>query len=195
MRFTTLMLFAIICISCKQSNELTVKKYPYSNLQSATFEKVFLDSYKTYSDLMSTLDSLACHGKMPEVVFLNDSTQKEIEIFAFCKENIPVFDPKSRNLIHLHNEKIIKNDSVFNIENLNEIMKKDFENYGSNPDFADHPSDVLIFVSVSGFEKIKTLKSILNQITDVYDSISSEKYLNIILLPHIQMPEMPSDLN
>lgn len=181
-------------LSCKQNKDVSVKKYPYSKLQSATFEKVFLDSFETFSDLMSTLDSLACYGKMPELVFHNDSVQKEIEIFVFCTENIPFFDPKSRNLIYFHDEKTIKNDCVFNIENLNEILIKDFENYGSNPDFADHPSEVLIFVSVSNFEKVKTLKSILNQITNVYEAISTEKYLNIILLPHIDMPALPAVL-
>lgn len=195
MKAYRIMFIFMMFLSCKQNKDVSVKKYPYSNLQSATFEKVFLDSFETFIDLMSTLDSLACHGKMPELVFHNYSIQKEIEIFVFCTENIPVFDPKSRNLIHLHDEKIIKNDSVFNIENLNEILKNDFENYGSNPDFADHPSEVLIFVSVSNFEKVKTLKSILNKITDVYEAISTEKYLNIIILPHIDIPAMPAVLN
>jgi hypothetical protein len=187
-----ILIFSLVLSSCNKTYDLKIKKYVNSNFASSEYVKVYLDDYETYGELMKILDSLACNDEMSKIIFDDKEFTKDIEVFVFCSNNLPIFDPKSRNTIILNNGMFVKNDVFYNdLDSLSYIMKMDYENYGLNPNYAVSPEKVLFIVSDSNTKKIASVKFMLNEITAAFDKLKMKEDLIILLAYNINESPPP----
>ncbi|QTY27891.1 hypothetical protein [Flavobacterium sp. CS20] len=182
-------LLLIFLVSC--SKESGTKSYFNSDFEDTKSSKINLNEFNSYGELMNSIEKIACSDRITNLSFNGVHNKKEIHIFSFCPDKMPVYDPKNRNTIYFEKGNLIKNEKIVSFDSLDYILNKDFKNYGENLNFADKPEKLVIIILDDKNGDLETLKNFLDKITKAYDTIGTSKSLKVMMDNYVEIPPMP----
>ncbi|WP_194428395.1 hypothetical protein [Psychroflexus planctonicus] len=195
MRILTSTLIFLILLSCDKKTDTQVKSYFNSNFDKSLSIQIDINDFNDYGELIKSIEKISCSDSIANLTFTKDNIKKRINVFSFCPEKIPIYDPKHRNTIYFENEKLIKNEKIFDIDSLNYILENDLKNYGENPKFAESPEKLAIIILDDNNGNLNSITLFLDKLTDIYDSIDKSVSLNVMMAEYIEIPPLPPNPN
>lgn len=191
-----LILLIITIIGCqisdRKENQLAQKEYGNWNAGNGSLGvELELEGFKTWKELLNRTERIACNDSTPKITLKTDKEIKTIYFRNSCWENFGSILIKQRNTIEIHNDTINKSDENFYpLDSLENVLKRDFENNGTNPKLSDNPEKLLIYVSYDNFEAKKLIKT-LDKLTCVYEQITNRTDVKIWLNKKFYFPQPP----
>ena len=195
-KISFLILLILTIFGCQNSdrkeNRLVKKEYGNWNAQNDSLGvELEINGFKTWKDLLNRTDRIACNDSTPKITL---NTDKEIKTIYFrnpCWENYGCILIKQKNTIEIHNDTINKSDENFyQLDSLESVIRRDFENNGKNPKFSDNPEKLLFYVSYDNFEPEKLIKT-LDKLTRAYEKITNKSDIKIWLNEKFYFPPPP----
>ena len=154
-----------------------------------------LDSFDDFKDLINRVNQIVCNDSLPKIVIKNKKKNKSVYLRNPCSENYGCILIRSRNSVDIINDTIFKHwEKYYPLDSLDNVLKRDLNNYGKNPFYSDHPEKLLIRVYYTK-EGIKRLPKMLDKLTKTYSKLDSIHEIKIWLTnyyPFIPAPPPPS---
>jgi hypothetical protein len=187
-RLITILLIGLLSACNTKITTPEVKTYGnYRANKSELNVSIQLSEFSNYSELLERIRNTVCNDSIP-VIILN---AKNIERRVFINEScIPLpFNPKGKHYIEIAFDKIfnpwthktIKTDSLTQI--IQNQLKYEKEN-GFNSYF--------VAFQLRPDEKLNTLEKFLNNLLESFDTLNSDKTLNVALWEVYPPPPNPN---
>lgn len=186
----------MISIGCRNSEnkepQLILKEYGKFELakDSLSFE-LKLNQFKNFKQLLEKTEKAVCNDSFPKLVINKKDKTKIIYFQNPCWDHYACILIFQRNTIEIHNDTIIKQNQIFYpLDSLDNILKKDINNYGKDPFFSDKPEKLIIYISYdeNGLER---LPNTIDKLTDSYEKITSKLDIRIWLNERIEFIPPP----
>ena len=175
-------IFLLSCVKNKIKDDSIPSKQDYGKdfiyNKEPTIE-LNLKDYKDYDQLAGKIESIVCNDSIPIISFNDIKGLKSIYLGKLCLSDT-INKIKQNNIIQVHNNYIIKNGIEYSLENLSQVLKKDYSNQGKNPNYSESPEKIKIFISYD-YDGLKKLINTLSIITNIYDQLNIEKDLRVFL--------------
>ena len=168
----------------KVNNEIVIYPNKYIKDSIVTYR---LENFTEIKSLMDSLDNLFS----VKLTFKDSLILKSVypkALYKYSCITIPLY--KDNIVLAIDKFSAIKNDTVYSINNLKNIFKKDFLNIDNNPYYCKNPNKLVILINTKNSD-IVTLKKQLITITRAYDSLNVDYSLNIELREFIKPPPPP----
>lgn len=190
----TLLILSIIGCqnSVKKENGLVHKEFGNwdSENDSLGVELTF-SQFKTWNDLVQRTEIIACNDSTPKITLRTDEEIKTIYFRNPCSENFGCILVKQRNTIEIHNDTIKKlGENFYPLDSLENVIKRDYENNGLNPNLCDNPDKLLFYISYDSMKSEKLLKT-LDKLTQSYENITNKRDIKIWLYENLYIPPPP----
>jgi hypothetical protein len=168
------LLFIILVFSCKPKTENYY--YPsFEKLKEKKAETLKLENFDNYDELISKLENLN-YGEKYGILKLNNKNRiYDLGLstrFGYCYGG-PVI--KRKNLITISEDSIMKNDDLFHISHLTEILEKDLKNNGIENEYAESSEKLRISLALKNSENFINLKEYLLNIIEQFNQLNKEK--------------------
>lgn len=196
----TISLFSIIAIliaGCTgltvEDSSVTYKNYGYETQDNSVFVNVDYTGFKTFKSFVNHIETSVCEGQIPKIRVKNKEYVTDVSISNPCFSKYGCILLKNKNIITLHNDLVERRGRFYSLDSLEFIIKRDVENYGRNPLYADHPNKVFFKITydTANFEKFpETLKTLV----DTYEKITQRADIKIWLATPIPVPPPPPPL-
>ncbi len=176
----TFVTLIILLSSCSQKNNKLTIEYNKSLVKSdpnKVIVQINIDSISDFKMFQEKIQSAVCAKEIPVILFQINDTIKKIYTTEFCWDDLDNISYKARNNIDIIDDVIRKDEKIYSLDSLCNLMKKDFLNYGKNPNFSDHPENLIVNISYTSKE-FNNLKFLLNRITNCYDNLGMKTQLN-----------------
>ena len=176
----TFVTLIILLSSCSQKNNKLTIEYNKSLVKSdpnKVIVQINIDSISDFKMFQERIQSAVCAKEIPVILFQINDTIKKIYTTEFCWDYLDNISYKARNNIDILDDVIRKDEKIYSLDSLCNLMKKDFLNYGKNPNFSDHPENLIVNISYTSKE-FNNLKFLLNRITNCYDNLGMKTQLN-----------------
>src|SRR5690606_36207640 len=132
-------------------------------------------------ELLNRTEDIVCNDSLPKITIKTDQKIKTIYFHNPCSENYGCILIKQKNVIEIHNDTIFKSwELSYPLDSLENVLLRDIENYGKNPELADNPRKLLIYLSYDSLQPDKLYRT-LDVLTDVYSEITDSTNINIWL--------------
>ncbi|OIQ27070.1 MAG: hypothetical protein BM564_13460 [Bacteroidetes bacterium MedPE-SWsnd-G2] len=139
--------------------------------------------FNNWIDLVERAGKIICNDSVPKITL---RTSNEIRTIYFpnpCWENDSYKIIKSKNVIEIHNDTIYKHPkSIFPIDSLESVLKKDITNNGINPMLSENSKKIMIFISYDKQNDFNKLLENLDKLTDQYYGITNNTDIKIWLI-------------
>ena len=186
-------------LSCKQPEQkINVQPIKVVNFGKLTNQndslsvELELNQFGNYRDLLDRTENIVCDDSIPIVTIRNVKNIKRISFLNPCWNDYACILIRQKNIIQLHNDTIYKlGELTYPLDSLENVLRRDIENYGKKLDFADNPSKLIIFVSYSSLQSDKFI-STLDRLTDVYLKITDSTNIKIWLNRRIEVLPPPA---
>ena len=140
------------------------------------------NQFDNWFDLVERTGKIVCNDSLPKITLTLDNKIKTIYLRNPCWEDDSSKIIKQKNVIEIHNNKIFKNKkSIFPIDSLKSVLKRDIENNGGNPILSENSEKLLVFISYDKNNGFKNLSSTLNQLTETYYGVTNNTDIKIWL--------------
>ena len=150
-----------------------------------------LNEFKDFSELLNRTEEVVCNDSLPKLTIRNDQRIKTIYFHNPCWENYGCILIKQKNVIEIHNDSIFKSwELSYPMDSLETVLRKDIENHGKNPELADNPRKLLIYVSYDSLLPDK-FNETLDRLTDIYSKVTDGTNINIWLNERIDLIPPP----
>lgn len=195
--------FLIIAISllirCQNSErskpKLSVEYGKEKNQNDSLGVELRLNSFKNFRELVSRTNKIVCNDSLPKITLTSEKKLKTIYFQNPCWENYGCILIKQKNTIEIHNDTISKAwETYYSIDSLENVLRRDIENYGKNPMLADNPKKLLIYLSYD-FKGLERLPKTLDLIIESYSKITNSTDINIWLQEKHEIPPPPPPIN
>jgi len=134
-----------------------------------------------FRELLNRTEDIVCNDSLPKITIKTDQKIKTIYFHNPCSENYGCILIKQKNVIEIHNDTIFKSwELSYPLDSLENVLLRDIENYGKNPELADNPRKLLIYLSYDSLQPDKLYRT-LDVLTDVYSEITDSTNINIWL--------------
>ena len=128
------------------------------NLQVEYFEK--------FSDLERIIDSINCASKTLKLDFYNEMKMVSFYLTILCK-GVEIVDYKSRNVLIIHNDKILYGNDLLPLDDLESEILKHLNNYGESPIYSEGPQSFVIRISYDEYS-LRKLPILLSRLKKLY---------------------------
>ena len=164
----------ILVFSCKPKTETFY--YPsFEKLKEGKIDTLNLVKTGNYEELISKLENLNYAGKFGVL-----KLEKENKIYnlslttrhGFCYGG-PII--KEKNLITISEDSIMKNDKVFHISSLTEILEKDLKNYGKENEYAESSEKLRISLALKNPENFVYLEKYLISLIEKFNQLNKKR--------------------
>ncbi|MGB5820692.1 MAG: hypothetical protein WBG90_14500 [Saonia sp.] len=175
---------------------LTLVDYGRWNAQNDSLSvELKLREFKDFRELLNRTEDIVCNDSLPKVTIRTDQKIKTIYFHNPCWENYGCILIKQKNVIEIHNDTIFKSwELSYPLDSLENVLRRDIENYGKNPEFADNPKKLLICVSYDSLQPYRLYRT-LDGLTNVYSKITDSTNINIWLNERIDFIPPPPPPN
>ncbi|WP_282136615.1 hypothetical protein [Seonamhaeicola maritimus] len=156
------------------------------------------NQFNNWVDLVERTGKTVCNDSLPKITLTIDNKTKTIYFRNPCWEDDSYNIIKQKNVIEIHNNKIFKNkESIFPMDSLKGVLKRDIENDGENPMLSENSEKLMVFISYDQNNGFKNLSSILNQLTETYYRITNKTDIKIWLTDreYFRLPPRPEEKN
>ena len=174
------LLLIILVFSCKPKTENFY--YPsFEKLKERKIDTLNLENIGNYNELISKLENLNYGEKYGFLKLKNENRIYNLNLttrHGFCYGG-PII--KEKNLITISEDSIMKNEKVFHISSLTEILGKDLKNYGKENEYAESSEKLRISLALKNPENFVHLEKYLISLVEKFNQLNKEgKYeLNI----------------
>lgn len=201
-KISSLIILILVAISCqdmerKEKKELlTLVDFGKWHTQDDSLGvELELEEFKSFRELLIRTENVICNDSLPKLTIRTDQKIKTIYLHNPCWEDYGRILIKQKNVIEIHNDTIFKSwELTYPIDSLENVLRRDIENYGKNPDLADNPRKLLIYVSYDSLRPARFLKT-LDGLTEVYKKITDSTNINIWLNERIDLIPPPPPPN
>tara|TARA_R110001583_G_scaffold190587_1_gene354953 strand:+ start:346 stop:978 length:633 start_codon:yes stop_codon:yes gene_type:complete len=202
-KISFLILLILTIIGCNNSDkkEKQLVKIEFGNLDSASDSlgvELKLNQFKNWRDLLERTERIACNDSLPKITVKSDNKIKTIYLRNPCWEDFGCILIRQRNVIEIHNDTINKSDmNFYPLDSLQNVIKRDIENNGENPELCDNPEKLLFYVSYDK-NQMGNLPKTLDKLTESYNRITNKTDIKIWLNEKIYFvppPPPPKELN
>ncbi|TRO66823.1 hypothetical protein [Christiangramia sabulilitoris] len=140
------------------------------------------NQFNNWVDLVERAGKIVCNDSLPKITLKIDNKTKTIYFRNPCWEDDSYKIIKQKNVIEIYNNKIFKNrESIFPIDSLKSVLKRDIENNGGNPMLSENSEKLMVFISYDKNNGFKNLSNTLNQLTETYYGITNKTDIKIWL--------------
>jgi hypothetical protein len=168
------LLFIILVFSCK----LKTENYYYPSfeiLKERKTKTLKLENFENYDELISKLETLNYGNKYGILKLHNKNRIYDLGLstrFGYCFGG-PVI--KQKNLITISEDSIMKNDKLFHIGHLTEILEKDLKNNGIENEYAESSEKLRISLALKNPKNFTNLEEYLLNIIEKFNQLNKEK--------------------
>ncbi|WP_296313129.1 hypothetical protein [Winogradskyella sp. UBA3174] len=138
--------------------------------------------FNKWVDLVERAGKIVCNDSLPKITLITGDEIKTIYFQNPCWEEDSYKIIKQKNVFEIHNDTIFKNrESIFPIDSLESVLRKDIENNGVNPILSENSEKLMFFISYDKKNGFKKLPIILNKLTEKYYVITNKTDIKIWL--------------
>ncbi|QLG46996.1 hypothetical protein [Costertonia aggregata] len=167
----------------------------YNNQNDNLGVELELSKFKNFRELLNRTEEVACNDSLPKVNFRTERKLKTVYFYNPCWDRYLCIFIKQKNTIRIHNDTITKSwDLHYPLDSLENVLRRDIENYGENPMLADNPKKLLIYISYDS-NGLKKLPETLDKLTEAYYKITDTTNINIWLDVKFDVPPPPPPFN
>ena len=155
--------------------------------------EININQFNNWIDLTGRTEEIVCNDSLPIIKLKTDKELKTIYFHNICWDGSSFQGIKEKNVVEIHNEMIKKNERIFPMDSLKNILRRDIENNGKNPRLSENPNKLTILISYDN--EFQNLPNILNRITKTYEKITNKTDINIRLFDkeNIKIPPKPKN--
>ena len=168
-------------MSCKDKIENYY--YPsFEKVKEKNLDTLKLETFKNYEDLLNKLENINYKGAEYSLLHIENKRETYNLMLTtrhgFCFSSRMV---KRNNLITICEDSILKNDKLFHVNQLSDILEKDLKNNGKNVKYADNTDSLIISLALKNPENFKHLEKYLINIIEKFNelNINKEYQLNL----------------
>lgn len=197
-KISSLIILILAVVSCQELQQkekkelLTMVDYGKWNTQNDSLGvELKLEEFKDFRELLIRTENVVCNDSLPKITIRNNQKVKTIYFHNPCWDDYGCILIKQKNVVEIHNDTIFKSwESRYPMDSLENVLRRDIENYGKNPDLADNPRKLLIYISYDSLQPDKLYRT-LDGLTDVYSKITDSTNINIWLNERIDFIPPP----
>jgi hypothetical protein len=155
-----------------------------------------VNNFENWLELTNRTEKIVCDDSIPRITLTTDSEIKTIYFRNSCLKEDPIKIIKTKNVIEIYNNEINKNKEYgIPLDSLENVLRKDIENHGKNPELSESPEKLMICILYDDKNEFKNLPNILNQLTETYYRITNKTDLKILLIDknYFSPPPMAKD--
>jgi hypothetical protein len=171
-KFLIFLIF-LIFFSCKKE---VVEKFYYPNKTEffrvyKNSSKLEISNFNSFEKLVDTLENL--NYKDYEATFKIRRNNNEYNFVSSTFSGKCSGPPRIKffNVLSISKDSILKKDSLYSIDNLTTLLKKDLLNYGKDRNFSESPEKLIVSVT----EKKESLEILLIKIFKEFNKIQSHE--------------------
>ena len=190
MKKYSIILFSIVCvivISCTNNfNEESIlihKSYGWKIQDTSLITDLDYKNFKKFKGFVKRIETIVCEDSIPRITLKHKDYIQYIRISNPCYFKYACVLLKSKNIITIHNNIIDKKGELYPMDSLEFIIKRDLNNYGKIPSYADHP-DKLLFRITYDTDKFEQFPEILETLVNTYDKITQKQDIKIWIEEH-----------
>jgi hypothetical protein len=198
MKFNTkisiLILTFLALIGCQDNakKEKKLLKEQYGIWKSETDSiavELELKKFENWKELIERTEKIVCNDSLPKLTLKSENLIKTVYFRNPCWKNFACILIKEKNVIEIHNDSVIKSNKFYPLDSLENVLKRDIENNGKNPNLCDNPKKLLIEISYD--DKFENLLKTLDKLTNTYNKITNRTNINIWLNNKIEILPPP----
>ena len=197
MKKYNIILFSIVCvivISCTNNfNEeriVTHKNYGWEIQNDSLIVDVDYKEFKSFEGLVNHIENVVCEDHIPRITLKNKEYIQHINISNPCYLKYICVLVKSKNIITIYNDTVEKQGCFYPLDSLELVIKRDLNNYGKAPSYADHPDKLLFKITYDTDEFLKFPET-LKTLVDVYEKTAQKTTIKIWVAAPIPVPPPP----
>jgi len=138
--------------------------------------------FDNWIDLVERAGKIICNDSIPKITLRTSNEIRTIYFHNPCLENDSYKIIKSKNVIEIHNDTIFKHPkSTFSFDSLENVLKMDITNNGTNPMLSENSKKLVISISYDKQNEFNKLLENLDKLTDQYYGISNNTDIKIWL--------------
>lgn len=182
--YTFLFLSIIGCIKPmeKEIQLLEVEYGRLDNVVDSLSVEIDPSGFEHWSALVNRMEDIVCNDSIPKITLTLENKIKKIYFSNFCWEHYGCILIRERNVIEIHNNTISKTGKdLYPIDSLECFIKRDVENYGTNPSLCDHPDRLLFSISYDD-DQMECLFELLDNLTEIYARLTNRTDIKIVLV-------------
>ena len=168
------LLLIILVFSCKPKTENFY--YPsFEKLKEGKTDTLNLEKIGNYYELINKLENLNYKEKHGFLKIKNQNRIYNLSLttrHGFCYGG-PII--KEKNLITISEDSIMKNDKVFHISSLTEILEKDLKNYGKENEYAESSENLRISLALKNPENFVFLEKYLISLIEKFNQLNKRR--------------------
>jgi hypothetical protein len=168
------LLLIILVFSCKPKTENFY--YPsFEKLKEIKIDTLNLEKLENYNELISKLENLNYGEKYGFLKLKNENRIYNLSLttrHGFCYGG-PI--TKRKNLITVSEDSIMKNEELFHLSHLTEILEKDLKNNGKENEYAESSEKLRISLALKNPENFVHLEEYLFNIIGRFNQLNNEK--------------------
>ncbi|WP_299838514.1 hypothetical protein [uncultured Tenacibaculum sp.] len=138
--------------------------------------------FNNWNDLIERVGKILDNDSIPKITF---TTNNEIRIIYFhnpFQEDGSLKIIKSKNVIDIHNDTILKHElGTFPLDSLQSVLKMDINNNGVNPKLSENSKKLVISISYDKKNDFNKLLKNLEELTEQYFEITNNTDIKIWL--------------
>ena len=154
-RLLSVLLILSPFLGCQKANlkpnlDYTIKEfgkmgymYDYPNFE------LELKQYKSYSQLLSKVEEIACSGNTPKLIIPIANEQFAVYLNNICWEYVLCILWKERNIVRIDTDSVYKNFKAYPLSKLKSVLEKDLSNFGVLNNHSENPQKLTVFISCS----------------------------------------------
>jgi len=134
-----------------------------------------LEKFKNYNELINKLENLNYGGKYGFLKLKNKNRIYNLNLttrHGFCYGGPTI---KEKNLITISEDSIMKNDKVYHISSLTEILEKDLKNYGKENEYAENSENLRISFALKNAENFVYINKYLINLIENFNQLNKRK--------------------
>ncbi len=138
--------------------------------------------FNKWNDLVERAGNIACNDSIPKITLNTSDAIKTVYLQNPCSEDQSSMMIKSKNVIEIHNDSILKPQiNTFPLDSLESILRKDIANNGKDPLLSESPKKLVISVFYDEEKDFKNLTKHLDRLTQEYYKITNQTDIKIWL--------------
>lgn len=197
MKKYSIILFSFVCIigiSCtSNSNEeslLIHKNYGWETQDDGGFVTADYKNFKSFKEFVNHIQTIVCEENIPRITLKNKQNIQHISLSNPCHLKYSCVLVKRKNIITLRNDIVEKQGRFYPLDSLELIMKRDLDNYGKRPLYADDPKKIL-FKIIYDTDEFLRFPETLKILVEVYEKTTQKTDIKIWLETPIPVPPPP----
>ncbi|HKK66694.1 MAG TPA: hypothetical protein VJ946_00735 [Bacteroidales bacterium] len=153
---------------------------------------VNLYHFTKMDSLFKRIEDIVCKDSIPKILINSKRNEKIIYPINKCYRGMDISIRPPHNHIYIYDDTIVKYFvDTYPIDSLENVMQKDIENMGKNPDWCDHPVKLYTLFGDKHYNPNK-LENKLNKACNIYEKLTNRRDIKIyITLPPLPPPPPP----